>query len=118
VIATLVRIGLALISPDSAVFAPYYSAILVAALVDGIARQNVLVAVQAIVGQALRNQDDLLETISARLAALGATNDLLVASEWQSAPLREMHLFGRDCSFLVFCTAGVECCFVQSRAGG
>jgi K+-sensing histidine kinase KdpD len=35
VIATLVRIGLGLISPDSAVFAPYYSATLVAALVGG-----------------------------------------------------------------------------------
>ena len=34
-IATLVRIGLGLVSPDSAVFAPYYSATLVAALVGG-----------------------------------------------------------------------------------
>ena len=34
-IATLVRIGLGAISPDSAVFAPYYSATLVAALVGG-----------------------------------------------------------------------------------
>jgi two-component sensor histidine kinase len=166
VIATLVRIGLGLISPDSAVFAPYYSATLVAALVGGTeagilatglgaiaafwffvpqewsvasfrveqvvslilygtssaviiwaaqsyrgllqrlraeeaTRQllnlelvhrikNILSGVQGIVGQALRNQDDLLETVSGRLAALGATNDLLVASEWQSAPLREI----------------------------
>ena len=52
--------------------------------------KNVLAGVQAIVGQALRNQDDLLETVSGRLAALGATNDLLVRSEWQSAPLREI----------------------------
>jgi two-component sensor histidine kinase len=35
VLATLVRIGLGLISPDSAIFAPYYSATLVAALVGG-----------------------------------------------------------------------------------
>jgi hypothetical protein len=35
VIATLLRIGLGLISPDSAVFAPYYSATLVVALVGG-----------------------------------------------------------------------------------
>jgi hypothetical protein len=35
VIATLLRIGLGLISPDSAIFAPYYSATLVAALVGG-----------------------------------------------------------------------------------
>ena len=34
-IATMVRTGLGLISPDSAVFAPYYSATLVAALVGG-----------------------------------------------------------------------------------
>ena len=34
-IATVVRIGLGRISPDSAVFAPYYSATLVAALVGG-----------------------------------------------------------------------------------
>jgi two-component sensor histidine kinase len=167
-IATLVRKGLGLISPDSAVFAPYYSATLVAALVGGAeagvlsaavgglvgdwlfvppswgiealrleqvvslilygtssvviiwaaqsyrgllprlraeeaTRQllnielvhrikNILAGVQAIVGQSLRNQDDLLETVSGRLAALGATNDLLVRSEWQSAPLREILL--------------------------
>jgi two-component sensor histidine kinase len=166
VIATLLRLGLGLISPDSAIFAPYYSAALVAALVGGAeaglvasglgalaafslfvpeqwsvasfrveqmvslilygmssaviiwaaqsyrsllqrlrakeaTRQllnlelvhrikNILAGVQAIVGQALRNQDDLLEKVSARLAALGATNDLLVASEWRSAPLREI----------------------------
>jgi two-component sensor histidine kinase len=37
VVATLMRIGLGLISPDSAIFAPYYSATLVAALVSGAA---------------------------------------------------------------------------------
>jgi two-component sensor histidine kinase len=37
VVATLIRIGLGLISPDSAIFAPYYSATLVAALVSGAA---------------------------------------------------------------------------------
>jgi two-component sensor histidine kinase len=165
-IATIVRIGLGLISPDSAVFAPYYSATLVAALVGGAeagmlaaglgglaayslfvpphwslpsfrleqfvslvlygtssvvivwaaqsyrgllerlrseetTRQllnlelvhrikNILAGVQGIVGQALRNQEDLLETVSGRLAALGATNNLFVNSEWQSAPLREI----------------------------
>jgi two-component sensor histidine kinase len=165
-IATIVRIALGLISPDSAVFAPYYSATLVAALVGGAeagmlaaalgglaaywlfvppnwnvasfrleqlvslvlygtssvviiwaaqsyrgllqrlrteeaTRQllnlelvhrikNILAGVQGIVGQALRNQEDLLETVSGRLAALGATNNLFVNSEWQSAPLREI----------------------------
>lgn len=34
-LATTLRIGLGHISPDSAVFAPYYSATLVAALVGG-----------------------------------------------------------------------------------
>jgi two-component sensor histidine kinase len=167
-IATLVRIGLGLISPDSAVFAPYYSATLVAALVGGaeagmlavglgglaaywlfvpphwsaasfrveqlvslilygassvviiwaaqsyrgllerlrkeeVTRQllnlelvhrikNILAGAQGIIGQALRGQEDLLESVSGRLAALGATNDLLIKSEWQSAPLREILL--------------------------
>ena len=36
-VATLMRMGLGFISPDSAVFAPYYSATLVAALVSGAA---------------------------------------------------------------------------------
>ena len=34
-VATIVRTGLGFISPDSVVFAPYYSATLVAALVGG-----------------------------------------------------------------------------------
>jgi two-component sensor histidine kinase len=165
-VATIVRQGLGLISPDSAVFALYYSATLVAALVGGAeagglaagvgglaaywlfvppdwglaafrleqlvslvmygassliiiwaaesyrgllqrlrseeaTRQvlnlelvhrmkNLLAGVQSIVGQSLRDREDLLETVSARLAALGATNDLLIKSEWRSAPLREI----------------------------
>jgi two-component sensor histidine kinase len=164
--ATVVRLGLGLVSPDSAVFAPYYSATLVAALVAGpeagalaaglgalaayclfvppewnlasfrleqlvslalyaassgvivwaaesyrgllqrlrseeATRQllnlelvhrikNILAGVQSIVGQSLRDQEELFETVSARLAALGATNDLLVKSEWRSASLREI----------------------------
>jgi two-component sensor histidine kinase len=165
-IATLVRIGLGLISPDSAVFAPYYSATLVTALVGGAEAaglaaalggvvvyclfvppewnlasfrleqlvslvlygtscvviiwaaesyrgllqrlrneeamrrllnlelvhriKNMLTGVQSIVCQSLRGQEDLLETVSARLAALGATNDLLVTSGWRSASLRDI----------------------------
>lgn len=165
-IATIVRVGLGLISPDSAVFAPYYSATLVASLVGGAEAgalatglggvaayclfvpphwslasfrieqivslvlygtssviiiwaaesyrgllqrlrseesmrqllnlelvhriKNILAGVQSIVGQSLRGQQDLLETVSARLAALGATNDLLVQSEWRSARLRDI----------------------------
>jgi len=167
-VATAVRFGLGIISPDSAVFAPYYSATLVAALVGGIEAgavgtmlggiaayalfvppewnlesfrveqavslvlygtscvvivwaaesyrgllrrlrgeeatirllnlelvhriKNMLAGVQAIVGQSLRDQQNLLETVSARLAALGATNDLLIRSEWRSAGLRDILL--------------------------
>jgi two-component sensor histidine kinase len=43
-LATLVRLGLGMVSPDSAVFAPYYSATLVAALLGG-ASAGVLAAV-------------------------------------------------------------------------
>jgi hypothetical protein len=160
--ASLVRVALGFISPDSAAFAPYYSATLVAALVAGAeagtlaagagglaaywlfvppnwgiealrlehvvslilygtscvviiwaaqsyrsllqrlraeeaTRQllnlelvhrikNILAGVQAIVGQALRNQDELLDTVSGRLAALGATNDLLVRPNGKARP--------------------------------
>jgi hypothetical protein len=52
--------------------------------------KNILAGVQSIVSRSLRDHEDLLETVSARLAALGATNDLLVKSEWQSASLREI----------------------------
>jgi two-component sensor histidine kinase len=166
VIATALRIGLGRISPDSAVFAPYYSATLVAALVGGAesgtlaaglgaiaayylfvpedwglapfrlaqlvslvlygtscvviiwaaqsyrgllqrlrateaAREllnrelahrikNILANVQGIVGQTLVDQKILRDAISARITALGATNDLLVKSNWHSASLREI----------------------------
>jgi len=165
-IATAFRIGLGRISPDSAVFAPYYSGTLVAALVGGAecgtlaaalgafaayylfvpedwglatfrleqlvslvlystssvviiwaaqnyrgllqrlranegAREllnqelmhrikNILANVQGIVGQTLVDQKILRNAINERITALGATNDLLVRSNWQSAPLREI----------------------------
>ncbi len=165
-VATLVRLGLGLVSPDSAVFAPYYSATLVAALVGGAAAggfaaaasgvvavwlfvppdwglgsfvkeevvsvllfamssvvivwaaesyrgllarlreeeairrllnhelrhriKNTLANVQAIVNQTLREQTDLRGKIGGRIGALAATNDLLVASEWTGASLREI----------------------------
>jgi len=165
-LATLVREGLGLVSPDSAVFAPYYSATLVAALVAGAAAgavaaiagglvalwlfvpsdwvlapfvkeqvvsvlmfaissvvivwaaesyrgllfrlrkeegtrrllnheldhriKNILASVQAIVNETLRGQPDSRDRISARIAALGATNDLLMRSEWSGASLREI----------------------------
>jgi two-component sensor histidine kinase len=165
-IATVVRLGLGFISPDSAVFALFCSSTLVAALVGGatagilagllggvvaywlfvpagwnsppfmleqlvslilyvtssviiiwaaesyrrlMARvreerntrrllshelshriKNMLASVQAIIGQSLRDQPDVRGKISARLAALAATNDLLVKSEWHGASLRDI----------------------------
>jgi two-component sensor histidine kinase len=165
-IATALRIGLGRISPDSAVFAPYYSATLVAALVGGAESgtlaaalgaiaayclfvpedwslapfrleqlvslvlygasslviiwaaqsyrgllqrlrateatrellnrelvhriKNLLANVQGIVGQSLVDQKILRNAINARITALGATNDLLVQSNWHSAPLKEI----------------------------
>jgi len=168
-LATVLRIGLGRISPDSAVFAPYYSATLVAALVGGAeagtltaalgavaayylfvpedwglapfrleqlvslvlygtsslviilaaqsyrgllqrlreneaAREllnrelvhrikNILANVQGIVRQSLVDQKILSNAINARITALGATNDLLVKSNWHSASLREILIF-------------------------
>jgi two-component sensor histidine kinase len=164
--ATTLRIGLGRISPDSAVFASYYSATLIAALVGGVeagvlaaglgalaayylfapmgrglapvwseqlvslvlygtssvvivwaaqsyrgllqrlranetAREllnrelvhrikNILASVQGIVGQSLLDQKLLRDSINARIAALAATNDLLVKSDWNGASLREI----------------------------
>jgi two-component sensor histidine kinase len=51
--ATLVRLGLGLLSPDSAVFAPYYSATLVAALVGGASAGALAAAVGGIVALCL-----------------------------------------------------------------
>jgi two-component sensor histidine kinase len=165
-VATAVRMGLGLISPDSAVFAPYYSTTLVSALVAGpeagglatvlggvaawqlfvlpdwdiasfrleqlvsfalygtssvviiwaaesyrslleqlrqeqVRRQllnrelvhrmkNMLAGVQAILRQSLRNHGALFDTVTARVAVLGVTNELLLDSEQQSASLREI----------------------------
>jgi two-component sensor histidine kinase len=167
-IATAFRIGLGLISPDSAVFAPYYSATLVAALVGGAGAgalaavlgsivgfwlfvppewniepfrveqavslilygtssvviiwaahsyrgllqrlrseytrrellnrellhrfKNVLASVQGIVGQTLKEEQHLLNTVRARIAALAATNELLLKSGSHSASLRDIIL--------------------------
>jgi two-component sensor histidine kinase len=44
--------------------------------------------VQAIVRQTLRDQKHVGDEITARIAALGATNDLLVRSDWRTASLR------------------------------
>jgi two-component sensor histidine kinase len=165
-IATLVRIGLGEISSASAVFAPYYSATLVAALVGGWGAgtlaavsgglaalllfvpadwqshafdrewfvsyflfatssvvivwaaqsyrdllwrlreerdrrqllnrelahriRNMLTIVQSVVGQTLRDQPDALGKLNDRIAALAATNDLLVKSEWRGAFLKKI----------------------------
>ncbi len=52
--------------------------------------KNVLANVQGVVGQALVDQKALRNAINARIAALAATNDLLVRSNWQSASLRDI----------------------------
>lgn len=165
-IATIVRIGLGAISPASAVFAPYYSATLVAALVGGagaggvaavsgalaafwlfvppdwtsdayieeqvvsfflfaasslviiwaaksyrdlLARlraeqqtrlllnhelshriKNTLAIVQALIGQTLRDQPALAAKLYDRIAALAATNDLLVKADGRGAFLKNI----------------------------
>jgi two-component sensor histidine kinase len=52
--------------------------------------KNILANVQGIVGQSLADQKILRNAINARITALGATNDLLVKSNWHSASLREI----------------------------
>jgi signal transduction histidine kinase len=165
-IATLVRIGLGEISSASAVFAPYYSATLVTALVGGwragslaaiagalaalwlfvppdwqshafdrewfvsyflfaassvvivwaaksyrdllrrlreerdrrqllnheLAHRirNTLAIVQSVAGQTLREHPAALGRLSDRIAALAATNDLLVQSDWRGAFLKKI----------------------------
>jgi two-component sensor histidine kinase len=165
-LATLVRFGFGQISSANTVFAPYYSAILVAALVGGwcagafaaalggltalwlfvppdwqshafdrewfgryflfavssvvivwaaksyrdLLRElreeqerrrllnhelahrirNTLTIVQSIIGQALRDQPAARDKLNNRIAALAATNDLLVESEWRGASLKSI----------------------------
>jgi two-component sensor histidine kinase len=165
-IATLVRLGSGLVSPDSAVFAPYYASTLVAALVGGASAgllaslsggliatllfvppdwnlhpfmveqlvsillfaassiviilsaesyrgllqqlrderamrqllnhelnhriRNILASALAIINETLREQKEVRETVSARIASLAATNDILVQSGWRGASLREI----------------------------
>jgi two-component sensor histidine kinase len=166
VIATIVRIALGELSSASTVFASYYSATLVAALVGGVPAgtlaavagafagfwlfvppdwkshvfdqdqlvsallfagsswviiwaaksyrdllwrlreeeerrqllnhelahriKNTLAIVQAIAGQTLRDQPAALGKLNDRIAALAATNNLLIKSEWGGASLREI----------------------------
>jgi two-component sensor histidine kinase len=52
--------------------------------------KNILANVQGIVGQSLADQKSLRNAINDRITALGATNDLLVKSDWHTASLREI----------------------------
>jgi two-component sensor histidine kinase len=52
--------------------------------------KNTLASIQAVVGQELRGQRDVFEKISARIIALGATHDLLIRSQGQTASLRDI----------------------------
>lgn len=47
--------------------------------------KNTLSIVQSLIGQTLRDQPAASSKLSARLAALAATNDLLIKSEWRRA---------------------------------
>jgi two-component sensor histidine kinase len=52
--------------------------------------KNSMATVQAVVVQTLREHKDLRDALSARIAALAATNGLLMQSEWHHASLREI----------------------------
>lgn len=52
--------------------------------------KNMLAIVQAIVGQTLRDQPAALHKLNDRIAALAATNDLLIKSEGRGAYLKEI----------------------------
>jgi two-component sensor histidine kinase len=52
--------------------------------------KNMLAIVQAVAGQTLRDQPATLGKLNNRLAALAATNDLLIRSEWGGAFLKEI----------------------------
>ncbi|GHD18050.1 sensor histidine kinase [Tianweitania populi] len=55
--------------------------------------KNTLAMVQAVVGQSLRHAPDLKtasDTVSARILALGRSQDMLTQSNWQSADIRSI----------------------------
>lgn len=52
--------------------------------------KNMLAIMQAVAGQTLRGQPAALAKLNNRIAALAATNDLLIKSEWSGASLREI----------------------------
>jgi two-component sensor histidine kinase len=79
--------------------------------------KNLEASAQAVVSQSLADHPEVSEKINGRLAALGATNDLLAKTEWQNASLRDIlaaetspygigrfHLDGED----VNCPAGLS----------
>lgn len=52
--------------------------------------RNMLAIVQSVIGQTLRDQPAALAKLNARIAALAATNDLLIKSKWRGACLTEI----------------------------
>jgi two-component sensor histidine kinase len=52
--------------------------------------KNMLAIVQSIVSQTLRDQPAVLGKLNKRIAALAATNDLLIKSEWRGALFKEI----------------------------
>jgi two-component sensor histidine kinase len=51
---------------------------------------NILASTQTILNQSLAHDRELRDRVGARLAALAATNDLLLESDWQSASLHDI----------------------------
>lgn len=52
--------------------------------------RNTLAIVQSLIGQTLRDQPAAFAKLNARIAALAATNDLLIKSKWRGAYLKEI----------------------------
>jgi two-component sensor histidine kinase len=52
--------------------------------------KNTLAIVQAVIGQTLRNEPSAISELNARIAALAATNDLLIKSEWRGAFMQKI----------------------------
>ena len=52
--------------------------------------RNTLSIVQSLIGQTLRDQPAAFGKLTARIAALATTNDLLIKSEWRGAHLEEI----------------------------
>src|SRR5262245_5013389 len=74
--------------------------------------RNALASIQTILNQSLAGEKELLGKTSARIAALAATNDLLVSSGWRTASLSDIvagELRPYDPSRVAFQGCDVQC---------